>query len=184
MRFLSTKRQTGFTLIELLFSTALLSVIMMISIGTLLALVDANRKAQALQSVTNNLSFTLDSMTRTIRTGYNYYCSVDGLGWTPGATADCTAGNYFDFIDRFGKRVTYRNAANKIERNYDSKGWVAMTASEVTVTGMRFVVTGAKNTDAVQPTVTFMIQVTAGADPSTMTRFNLQTTVTQRILDI
>ena len=71
----------GFTLIELLVSVALFSVVMLISVGSLVAMAEAARKAESIKSVLNNLNFAFDSMSRTIRTGYLYHCT-DGTGDT------------------------------------------------------------------------------------------------------
>ena len=68
------KSDKGFTLVEMIVAVALFAVVMLISVGTLLALVGANRKAQALQSVINNLNITLDGMVRAIRMGGNFHC--------------------------------------------------------------------------------------------------------------
>lgn len=176
----------GFTLIEMLVSVALFSIIMMITIGTLLTLVDANRQAQSLQSITTNMNFALDSMARTVRTGYSYYCGT--TGWTSGAIQDCANGSTaLYFKDHNGVDVVYAyNATNKsIER---TKGGVtaALTAPEIRVTSMAFFVTGTggKSLNNTQPTITLMIQAAAGDDPGTDTTFNIQTTLTERVLDL
>jgi prepilin-type N-terminal cleavage/methylation domain-containing protein len=67
--------QSGFTLIEMIVSLALFSVVVTISVGALLVLIASNQRFQNEQSVMTNLSFALDSMTREIRTGTNYYCA-------------------------------------------------------------------------------------------------------------
>lgn len=66
--------QSGFTIIEMIVSLALFSVVVTISVGALLVLIASNQRFQNEQSVMTNLSFALDSMTREIRTGTNYYC--------------------------------------------------------------------------------------------------------------
>jgi len=67
-------RSHGFTLIEMIVAVGLFSIVMLVSISALLSLVDANRKAQALQSVMNNLNIAVDGMVREIREGSNYRC--------------------------------------------------------------------------------------------------------------
>jgi prepilin-type N-terminal cleavage/methylation domain-containing protein len=67
-------KQSGFTLIEMIVSLALFSVVVTIAVGALLVLISSNQRLQNEQSVMTNLSFALDSMTREIRTGSNYYC--------------------------------------------------------------------------------------------------------------
>jgi|AntRauTorcE11898_2_1112593.scaffolds.fasta_scaffold09984_1 prepilin-type N-terminal cleavage/methylation domain-containing protein len=107
----------GFTLIEMIVSLALFSVVMTIAVGALLVLIASNRQLQDEQAVLTNLSFALDSMTREIRTGTNYYCdsqSGQNAGPSgrkifsnnsannsldPNETEDCHEGNTGD--DRF-----------------------------------------------------------------------------------
>src|SRR3989344_8318173 len=76
----------GFTLIEMIVSIALFAVVMTVAVGALLSLTGANKKAQALQSVMNNLNISVDSMVRNIRMGREYNCG-GGSG-----TADCSTG--------------------------------------------------------------------------------------------
>ena len=67
----------GFTLIELMVSISIFSVVMIIVIGALISLNDANKKAQALRAVVDNLNFAIEDMTRNIKTGSEYSCGVD-----------------------------------------------------------------------------------------------------------
>lgn len=65
----------GFTLIEMIVSLGVFAVVVTIMVGAVLVLVSTNQQLQAEQSVMTNLSFALDTMTREMRTGYNYYCA-------------------------------------------------------------------------------------------------------------
>lgn len=87
------RRKRGFTLVEMIVAIALFAVVMMIAVGSLLALTAANRKAQAIQSVMNNLNITLDGMVRALRMGYNYQCVGSGSVQKNAdpQTADCAA---------------------------------------------------------------------------------------------
>ena len=69
-----SNQKAGFTLIEMIVSLGVFSGVITIAIGALLMLVAANDQLQGEQSVMTNLSFALDSMTREIRTGTDYYC--------------------------------------------------------------------------------------------------------------
>jgi prepilin-type N-terminal cleavage/methylation domain-containing protein len=169
----------GFTLIELLVSLALFSIVMLVSIGTLLTLVDANRKAQSIASVTNNLHFALDTMARALSTGYNYYC-----GNGSGTALDCgNGGSRIVFTDDDGVTVIYEVSNGALWRT-KSGLTQRLTAQEITVSSAEFIVTGTTRGNGTQPTVTITVQATAGADPETSSTYNLQTTVTQRLLDI
>lgn len=87
----------GFTLVEMLVSIGLFAVVSTMSIGTLLVLIEANGRAQAMQLVMTNLSFSIDAMTREIRTGSNWYCfpnSANNPPKIPGTSIrDCSGGS-------------------------------------------------------------------------------------------
>ena len=187
----------GFTLVEMLVSLALFSIVVLISVGALLALTGANRKAQALQSVMNNLNITVDGMVRNVREGQNFYCGIDGSG----AMADCasTPSTSFSFTTVDGKRWVYRYGTSGdgicitstgtggcLERSVDGGlSYVAITAPEVAITDMKFYVIGTTRGDSVQPKVVIVIKgVAGGGDVKIQTKFHLQATAVQRILDI
>ena len=67
-------KQSGFTLIEMIVSLGVFSVVVTTAVGAMLILISTNQQLQSEQSVMTNLAFALDTMTREIRTGYNYYC--------------------------------------------------------------------------------------------------------------
>lgn len=67
--------ESAFTLIEVMVSVSLFLIVMMISLGAVLAIVDGNKKTQAINSVSNNLNSAIESMVRDIKTGYAYTCA-------------------------------------------------------------------------------------------------------------
>ncbi|HEV8677654.1 MAG TPA: type II secretion system protein [Candidatus Paceibacterota bacterium] len=189
----------GFTLIELMVSVAIFAIIMVISLGALLSIAAANRKAETIASVMNNLNFAVEGMTRSIRTGYDYHCGTVTGG-------DCTSGGtYFKFTAQDGSQVVYayaNDAANCgqtgavmgcIMRSTDGgTTYLPITAPEVIITnastgtGLTFYLRGStlgNLGDNVQPnvviTVTGYIQISA----TQKTPFALQTSVTQRLYD-
>lgn len=183
-----TNLQKGFSLIELLVSVALFVVVMTASVGTLLALVDANQKAQTLKAVINNLQFGLDSMARTIRTGRFYNCTNSVPPTLPTGIADCASGGRAIVLtDDHGNRLAYRynNQTRSLERRDINSGsnWIALTAPQVVVEDAVFYVTGTPMADGIQPTVTMQIKGSAGSNPETDSAFSIELTVTQRVLD-
>ena len=56
----------GFTLIELMVSVTIFIIVMVIALGSLLSISEAERKAEQLKTVMNNLNFGLESMARAI----------------------------------------------------------------------------------------------------------------------
>ncbi len=76
-------KNRGFTLIEMLVSVAIFTVVMVIALGALLSLSEADRKAQTISAAVNNLSFAVDSISRLLRTGINYHCGQSGTLTNP-----------------------------------------------------------------------------------------------------
>lgn len=184
------RQSQGFTLVELLVSVAIFSVVMLVAVGSLLTMVEASRKAQAMKSVINNLNFALESMSRTIRVGTFYHCGVTGSIGTP---QDCSQGSsYFAFEKSGGNssslsdQIVYRLIDNRIERSIDGGGtFIPITAPEVVVEDLRFYVVGSQATpDTVQPKVVMIVRGSAQITSRSRTEFNLQTTIAQRLPDI
>ncbi len=98
----------GFTLIETLVSLALLAMILVISGGTVVSVLDINKRNLAISSVVNNLNYSIDSMIRDIKTGYMYKCNYSGINTiveikkyfndNPGNKSECDAGNSITLI--------------------------------------------------------------------------------------
>ncbi len=201
--------QSGFTLVEMLVAVSLFAVVMTISVGSLLALVDANRKAQGLQSVMNNLNVALDGMVRSIRMGTTYRCDdVNETNQTTLSVRDnCISGGELLAFEAFGNSATdtsdqwvYWIENKRLYRSTDARATkLALTAPEVEIDSFKVFVTGAAEVlnadgDTVQPKVLFSIQGTAGAEGSAFsvigtakkikTTFNIQAVASQRLLDL
>lgn len=84
----SPQQSKGFTLVEIIVAVALFAIVMVVSTGAIFTIVNANRSAQALNSVITNLNFAVESMLRDIRTGTNYDCDGTTLDPQP---SDCTS---------------------------------------------------------------------------------------------
>ncbi len=188
-------------------SVTIFIVVMTIALGSLLSISAAERKAEALKTVMNNLNFGLESMSRAIRTGITYHCGETGTIDVPLNCPDQVNGDdYFAFeaiggdINNSGDQVVYyfeptagncgsSHIGGCIMRSVTSGGNpVPITAPEVNITSLTFFVVGAVASfdgedPPVQPKVVITLtgQIAAGA--SQPTRFNLQTAVTQRLYD-
>lgn len=204
-------QKRGFTLIEMLVATALFSFVMILAVSSLLAVIDGNRKAQALKLAINNVNFALEGMSRTIRIGTNYRCSPGSPSTPPpssqiGIPRNCGfggegllafepfEGNPTDPDDQIVYRYIVDPAPNspgRIERctrncyvNPPTGEYIPITAPEVNITEMTFYVTGAESSDNRQPRVIIIVAGEAGAKERVKTKFIIQTTVSQRILDL
>ncbi|MBF05200.1 hypothetical protein CL644_00605 [bacterium] len=201
--------QTGFTLVEMMVAMSLFAVVMTISTSALLSMVDANRKAQSLQSVMNNLNVTLDGMVRGIRMGGTYHCGdiVETNKTVLSTRTDCVAGGNLLSFEAFGNssadvtdQWVYWFEDGRLYKSVDARNTaLPLTAPEIQIDSFKVFVTGAQGTlnrdgDIVQPKVVISIQGTAGAEGNTSgvigtsgkirTTFNIQAVASQRILDL
>jgi prepilin-type N-terminal cleavage/methylation domain-containing protein len=211
--------QSGFTLIEMIVSLALFSVVVTIAVGALLVLIASNLQLQKEQSVMTNLSFALDSMTREIRTGTNYYCHTrnnsnagppnqrifsDGQNLLSSIVRDCVNGKSpsthryhgVAFVEG-GQSVTgvadtkivyfYDADAQSLFRRVSGEDSQSIVSSGIVITDAEFFVTGSSEpldgSNTSQPTVTIYIEAQDSDDPTGKT-YQIQTTVTQRTLDL
>lgn len=179
----------GFTLVEMIVAVGLFAIVMVVCIAALLSLSDANRKAQAMQSVMNNLNIALDGMVREIREGSNYRCggaspTDPNCATTPGSifyfSPNCS-GSCPDWIYDF-------DSVNKrLMRSVNGfvSGELPLTAPEVTIDSVNFYVIGAEAGDTTQPKVVIVVKGSAGSAKATeRSTFHIQATAVQRLLDI
>ena len=188
--------QLGFTLIEMIVAVGLFAVVMLVSVGALLSLVTANRKAQGLQSVMNNMNVAIDGMVRSVRMGSAYDGSGQCAGNTDGQPKDCTSGGTELAFEPYhtGPAVPlwiswFAKDENGVGRLYKSEdgtlGGLPITAPEVNINSVTFYVLGSKTGDIQQPKVLVVIKGSAGtANLITSTTFHIQATAVQRVLDL
>lgn len=191
MRYIRTQQQSGFTLVEMIVGVFLFTVVMLVAVGALVSILDANRRAQSNKAVMNNLHFALESMTREIRVGKDYSTKHQG-------------GSDFNFIDKDGCSIYYgmidadgdgtnegvgRSVVSTVNPETCTKTdtndvYIPITAPEVTISSLQFYVYGTDpGPDTVQPHVIIIVRGSAGLTERTRVPFNLQTFVTQRFLD-
>lgn len=187
-------------MVEMIVAVGLFAVVMMISIGALLSLVEANRRAQALQSVINNLNVAVDGMVRSLREGSSYYCG--GIPSGADDTADCPEGGAqvisfmpFHRAGESASRWMYRfDETGGVGRLYksenaavDSAG-VPVTSPDVDIESVTFYVVGstrgAEGGNPQQPKVVIVVKGTAGYRETSRTTFHVQATAVQRLLDL
>lgn len=219
--------QSGFSLIEIIVSLALFSVVVTVSVGALLVLVSSNEQLQDEQSVMTNLSFALDSMTREIRTGTNYYCAgrpnysaggsqaifdisdsqeslndsvndcylgaggsdkLQGISFEESGSSITGASRsrilyYFDNVSGSANQgKIMRRVGDDVPEPVTSSG-IYITKAEFFVSGSNELSAGSGATYEDQPSVTIFIEAKE-ANNLTSKTYQIQTTVTQRTLDI
>lgn len=187
---LKLKANSGFTLIEIMVAVSIFSIVMLVAIGSVLSIVSANRKAQALNSVINNLNFALEGMVRDLRTGYEYDCDINTNGLQDCVTSPSTAIDFYSsqYSGNVGYSLSGTSIYKEIKDGVNTSGPIALNGDEVKINSLNFYVIGTDKAsgaqhDYYQP----KIIITVGGEFNGFgdaTRFNLQTMVTQRKLDI
>lgn len=200
-----TQPQAGFTLIEMIVSLTLFSVVVTVAIGALLMMVGLNDELQDEQGIMTNLSFALDSMTREIRTGTDYECVDNSIRGTDidqrDQLVDCPNGNEGivfteagDSITGSDQKIMYFYEDGQIFRQVGTQA-EPFTSSDIYIQSARFFVTGteallplAGSNNEEQPTVTIQIEALRNepvpGEPSDERTYFIQTSVTQRALDL
>ncbi len=175
-------KKQGFTLIEMLVAVAVFASVATISSGALLAVSDAQQKILSLRIAQDNLSYALDIIGKEARTGSSYHCGSD-ISLTP---LNCpSGGSSFTFRNAAGQTVTYRLNSQRLEMSKDSGStWQFLTSSDlVIIDQLSFYVVGAPGGDNLQPRATIVLRGTSGLKTKTKSSLNIQTTISQRMLD-
>ncbi|KKR80897.1 MAG: hypothetical protein UU28_C0031G0009 [Parcubacteria group bacterium GW2011_GWD2_40_9] len=149
----------GFTLIELIVALGLFAVVMTISMGAFLNISDIQKKSESLRNVSDNMSFTIEMMTRDIREP----CSV------------------FSFTDVDDKSVTYELKEDN-QQKYIMRDNSRITSQDVNVSSLIFTVRRAGPSDG-QPFVTIYVGGVTDSKQKLKSSLNLQTSVSQRKID-
>ena len=189
----SIESSKGFTLIELLVSIALFSVVLTITLGSIMTIVDSNKKARSLMSVTNNLNFAIDSMTRSFKSGEieqdtNFILSE-------GESDNCfqTKEQDYDAVNTTGE-FEFRGVKYCWEINGDQRGEIVkyvasgsnftfnglgtpITSSDIDIKYLKFFGDGYNSN--YQPILTVVIEAEAKISEKITSQFTIQTSVSQ-----
>ncbi len=192
----TSQHKKGFTLVEMIVSIGLFTVVLFIATGAFLTVVNADRKSRATRIAMDNLNLTIEDMQRRIRTGSSYYCGAPGS--TDGeysGVKDCTnPTSKFSFTEQDTCfRTTYSLSDNIITRKTgptsssctnQATQSIEVTAPEIIINTLKFMVKGSGTIDQIQPYVIILIEGIVGpiGNPTSAT-FKVQTTVTQRNYD-
>ncbi len=202
------KERFGFTLIEVMVSVSLFAIVMTLSLGAILSIIDGNKKAQAINSVSNNLNFAVDSMVRDIKTGYSYTCGIKGylIPNPETASSNVVSGgngcdNTPDGVDSLSLISTITGARRSV--NYfvfqdpvTNKGRIwrvtsddpgnqyPVTSAEVDISTFKFYVTNPVTDYSGQPRVFLIIKGTANVNKTQTSDFAIQTLISQRNLNL
>lgn len=177
-------RSRGYTLVELIVAMGLFALVMLLASGAYLMMIGANRQAQAISTGIDNLSFALESMTRSIRTGTSYDC-----GTLTASPNDCSGGkSTFSFKDQSGKIIAYTVNASTLQESTDGGNtWVSLTDPSVNISSLMFYAYDTEPTsdgNYGQPRVTIVVSGSVSSGPNKTVPFTVETGATMRGVDL
>jgi prepilin-type N-terminal cleavage/methylation domain-containing protein len=169
----------GYTLVELIVAIGLFAMIMVLASGAYLVMINASRQAQGTAAGIDNLSFALETMTRTIRTGASYSCGI--------AEEDCDGGTSFS-VTNGGKKTAYAWDGSAITQSQDDGDAKSLIDSAVKIESLKFYAVGTKSFsetgDKRQARVTIVVKGEVSSGPGKFLPFTVETSATMRGTDI
>jgi prepilin-type N-terminal cleavage/methylation domain-containing protein len=185
---------SGFTLVELMVATSIFVVIMLASMGSLFTLLDASKTSRALRFAMDNVNFSMESMTRSIRMG-SYYYSVPLYGainssdhLTTGRNSSSADGDsWVSFIPQGGtQRIGYKlhtdedSGKSTLQKcDEGSINCVSIISDDVNIDYLKFIVKGSEPNDSEQAGVYILLKGTVMVK-DVPNSFSVQTFASQR----
>ena len=199
------QKNSGYTIIETMIAISLLLVVTITGMGALLNANLIHEKSESTREVMDSLSFIVEDISKNLRTGTNYHCINDGNFTVNNLiiSKSCASGGGIAFENGLGNpSITTDQWIYKIEsvdgiqpynifKSVDSGAtWVQLNPTEVEIDPTSsFVVTGAEapnsdgSGDHKQPFVTIKL-IGKIRFKNTVTPFTIQTSVSQRSIDV
>jgi len=187
------KEKYGFTLIEMLVAVGLFTVVIVITLTAILSIIDFQRKVTAFQNIQNNLNFALEVISKDLKTGDKYYCGLNSFDMPTGGANDIiprsclSGGQIITFRNSNSDKITYRFLSGRIERIVNDGQVFILTSININLNEnvSKFYVVNAEDELKMdyQPRITITIGAKSGVKDKTTETFNLQTTISQLVLN-
>ena len=167
----------GYTLIELIISVGVFALVMVLAAGAYLLMISLHRQTQSMATGIDNLSYALDTMTRTMRTGINYSCN--GLGNCAGG------GTLLAFTNEEGASVSYALQGGAVTQTVNGVSSL-LTDPSVQISALTFYASGTSRApgDYTQSRVMIVMTGTVTAGPGKTLPFTVETGATMRGSDL
>lgn len=193
-------------MLEMIVAVGVFATVAVLSVSSLLSLIGAQKKALALQSVQDNLRFSMESIARDLRQGDFFYCgnNLENFPSAPAPhelpeTKDCPAGGQvITFSNYENKITTYRLGdpsfsyltttpscgashlcIEKAVRNTYSEMppiFYPITSQDIEITRFDLYVVGSARNDQIEPRITIVVDGIVKIGKEE-SEFHLQTTV-------
>lgn len=186
-------QKAGYTIIETMIAISLFVVIVMMGMGTLLNANLLHQKSRDMRSIIDSLSFTLDDMSKNLRTGKDYHCIDDGDKFKTNPHS-CSRGDGVSFKESVsGQQWVYyfgindKNGTGIFKSTAGGNNPIQLTPGDIDIdeTKSGFFISGAEPPpgDSNQPYVTIKLKGTI-TYKGVQSPFDVETSVSQRLIDI
>lgn len=164
----SLSSRNGFTIAELIVAMGIFIILLSISTGAFIQVLRTQRAVVSLLAANGNASLAMEQISREIRTGgaFSY------------------VNNELHFTNTRGESVIYRvnSSTEKIEKSTDGITFNELTADNVKVKALSFVIFNGAPGNQYPTRITIIMRVGATGVPFTDAVVNLQTTISVRSL--
>ncbi len=158
----------GFTLVELLVAISIFVLILTVSVSSMLNILNQSKKAQSLESAMNNVSHSIDAITRLLRFGYEHEV-VDVNSVPNKITFSLIRGTPSQ------EHEIYLDTSTKRIMRVDDSVNYPITGEDIVINDLRFVLN-----DSDIDSIVILVNGYVGKIPSSENTFRLQTTVSKR----
>ncbi len=173
----------GFTLIEVVVAVALFSVIFGVMISLLFVALASQRQSITIQELVSQSSTVGEYMTRALRQAQKE--TGQGCLSSKGLNYEIThSGSGVKFVNVQGQCQEFF-LENQIIKEIKGIQALSLSPDDMRILALNFFPRGESQADELQPRLSFFIDMQGKDDkPGTQTRFQLQTTISQRAYDI
>ena len=192
MQKINLQKNKGFTIIETMIAISIFLVVVTVGMGSLLNTTLLHRKSQDMRSIMDNLSFIMEDMSKNLRIGYSFHCGNDLLNL--GNPLSCVNGKVIAFKSVLGDQWVYKiesldgGVTYNLSKSVNGGAtWTQLNPSEINFGGSSsFSVTGAEAPpgNTLQPFTTIRLNGSITSENNVVTPFSLQTSISQRLVDI
>jgi prepilin-type N-terminal cleavage/methylation domain-containing protein len=161
------KMMRGFTMPEVLISIGLFTTIMAVTSAVFLTGLRSQRQTIASLNANDNLAYALEMIARDIRMGTMFFAPLE---------------DQLSFLGYDNKAVVYRLNDETIERSKDGGDFEPMTAQNIRIKQLAFILAGEKRYDEQQIKITIRLKISSKFSSQEVVR-DLQTTISPRNLE-
>ncbi len=172
----------GYTLIEILVAVAIFFTVVSIPTSFFILSLKSQGKVLGLREIIDNSSYALEYTSRVLRMAKKD--DLEGV--------NCLSGDKVNYeITHSGQGIKFKNYKDECQEFYLEGGQIKeqkggnifpLTSDNLEITSLTFKISGQEQEDGLQPRATILFEIQKKGQPATKIR--LQTTVSQRNLDV